>query len=224
MLKTGVLGPVNPRVLQYTLVASNAGPQAVANANVSDVFPAGLTEVTWTCATSGGATCTASGSGNINETVSLPAGSSITITASARVSSAVTSNTISNTATISSAVTDPNPSNNASTATTELWMFRNGFESVTLALTPGKHGEANRIAIPEWALDSAASSGLLLEIGPHRVLVQQRQVGPKREARLHRLEPSGRWTLGRWTPLPTNGAHLEWMQQADGELAVRLRE
>jgi hypothetical protein len=32
------------------------------------------------------------------------------------------------------------------------------------------------------------------------------------------------WTVGRWTPLPTNGAHLEWMQQADGALAVRLRE
>jgi hypothetical protein len=103
-------------------------------------------------------------------------------------------------------------------------MFRNGFESATLTLAPGKHGEANRIAIPEWALDSAASSGLLLEIGPHRVLVQQRQVGPKREARLHRLEPSGRWTLGRWVPLSTNSAHFEWTQQADGELAVRLRE
>ena len=41
-------------------------------ATVADTFPASLT-CTWTCAGAGGGTCTASGSGNINDTVE-PAG------------------------------------------------------------------------------------------------------------------------------------------------------
>jgi len=63
----------------YTITASNAGPNNDTGATVADTFPASLT-CTWTCVGAGGGTCTASGSGNINDTVNLPAGGSVTYT------------------------------------------------------------------------------------------------------------------------------------------------
>ena len=57
----------------YTIMATNAGPSTATGATVADTFPASLT-CTWTCAGAGGGTCTAAGSGNINDTVNLPVG------------------------------------------------------------------------------------------------------------------------------------------------------
>jgi uncharacterized repeat protein (TIGR01451 family) len=102
----------------YTITASNAGPSAAAGATVADTFPAVLT-CTWTCVGAGGGTCTASGSGNLNDTVNLPAGGSVTYTASCAISASATG-TLSNTATVSSAVTDPDPANNSATDTDTL--------------------------------------------------------------------------------------------------------
>jgi uncharacterized repeat protein (TIGR01451 family) len=64
----------------------------------------------------GGGTCTASGSGNIGDTVNLPAGGSVTYTASCTISAAATG-TLSNTATVAApaGVTDPTPGNNSAT-------------------------------------------------------------------------------------------------------------
>src|SRR5262245_54903131 len=56
----------------YTITASNAGPSSTA-ATVADTFPAALT-CPWTCVSASGGTCTASGSGDINDPVTLPAG------------------------------------------------------------------------------------------------------------------------------------------------------
>ena len=99
----------------YTITASNAGPSAATGATVADTFPAALT-CTWTCVGAGGGTCTASGSGNINNTVNLPSGGSVTYTASCTISAAATG-TLSNTATVTApaGVTDPNPGNNSAT-------------------------------------------------------------------------------------------------------------
>src|SRR5205085_11686050 len=73
----------------YTITASNAGPSNAPGSTVADTFPASLT-CTWTCVGAGGGTCTAAGSGNINDTVNLPAGGSVTYTVSATVSAAAT--------------------------------------------------------------------------------------------------------------------------------------
>jgi len=99
----------------YTLVASNAGPSNATGATVADTFPASLT-CTWTCAGAGGGTCTAAGSGNINDTVNLPSGGSVTYTASCTISAAATG-TLSNTANVTApaGVTDPTPGNNSAT-------------------------------------------------------------------------------------------------------------
>ena len=84
---------------------------------MADTFPASLT-CTWTCVGAGGGTCTASGSGNINDTVNLPAGGSVTYTASCTISAAATG-TLINTATVTApaGVTDPTPGNNSATDT-----------------------------------------------------------------------------------------------------------
>jgi uncharacterized repeat protein (TIGR01451 family) len=104
----------------YTITASNAGPSNATGATVADTFPASLT-CTWTCAGAGGGTCTASGSGNINGTVNLPSGGSVTYTASCTISAAATGS-LSNTATVTApaGVTDPTPGNNSATDTDAL--------------------------------------------------------------------------------------------------------
>src|SRR6185295_4601464 len=84
-------------------------------ATAADTFPASET-CTWTCIGAGGGTCTASGSGNINNTVNLPAGDSATYTASCAIAAGATG-TLSNTATVTApaGVTDPTPGNNTAT-------------------------------------------------------------------------------------------------------------
>jgi predicted extracellular nuclease len=96
----------------YTIIASNAGPSYVSSATVADTLPAVLQSATWTCVGAGGGTCTASGSGNLNDTVNLPAGASVTFVINATLSGTATG-TLTNTATVSSAVTDPDPANNS---------------------------------------------------------------------------------------------------------------
>src|SRR5258708_24623410 len=98
-----------------TCAVRNAGPSNATGATVADTFPASLT-CTWTCVGAGGGTCTASGSGNINDTVNLPSGGSVTYTASCTISAAATGS-LSNTATVTAParVTDPTPRNNSAT-------------------------------------------------------------------------------------------------------------
>jgi len=111
----GVTTAVPGGSVTYTITASNAGPDDVTGAVVADTFPAILT-ANWTGVGAGGGTVTAMGSGNINDTVNLPAGGSVTYTVTATISSSATG-TLSNTATVSvpSGVADPNPANNSAT-------------------------------------------------------------------------------------------------------------
>ncbi|MDC8015550.1 pre-peptidase C-terminal domain-containing protein [Tahibacter soli] len=104
----------------YTITASNAGLSNAPGSTIADTFPASLT-CTWTCVGAGGGTCTAAGSGNISDTANLPAGGSVTYTATCAVSAAA-SGTLSNTATVAApaGVTDPTPGNNSATDTDTL--------------------------------------------------------------------------------------------------------
>ncbi|HJU40272.1 MAG TPA: hypothetical protein VJ724_11915, partial [Tahibacter sp.] len=101
----------------YTIVASNAGPSHNGGATVIDTFPAALT-CTWTCVGAGGGTCTASGSGNIGDTVNLPAGGSTTYTASCAIALTATG-PLGNSASVlpNGVAMDPDPSNNTATDT-----------------------------------------------------------------------------------------------------------
>jgi uncharacterized repeat protein (TIGR01451 family)/CSLREA domain-containing protein len=103
----------------YTIVATNNGPANVTGANVTDTFPAGLTNVSWTCTASSGSSCgIPGGGGNINaNNVSLLANGTATFIASGTLSA--TSGTLSNTARVTAppSVIDPNINNNSATDT-----------------------------------------------------------------------------------------------------------
>jgi uncharacterized repeat protein (TIGR01451 family) len=112
------------QAITYTIVASNAGPNPVTGATVSDIVPTSLPTPTWSCVPAGGATCTAGpGAGNINDTVNLPVGSTVTYTLSGTVSPNPSS--LSNTATITppAGINDPNVSNNSATDNDTLLCF-----------------------------------------------------------------------------------------------------
>src|SRR5437764_6297052 len=101
----------------YSIKVTNVGPSNVSEATVTDIFPTIFTRVTFTATQSGGASgFEASGTGNINDTVTMPAGSVITYKATGKVSSAATG-TLSNSATVTAAsdVPDPNTANNTAT-------------------------------------------------------------------------------------------------------------
>src|SRR5262249_17091440 len=63
--------------LTWTIVATNAGPDAASGAHVDSTFPAALTGVTWTCTATTGSSCpTSSGTGAISAPATLGAGGS----------------------------------------------------------------------------------------------------------------------------------------------------
>ena len=103
-------------------MVTNAGPSKVSGAVIRDTFPSTFAGVTYTATQSGGASgFSASGTGNINNTVMMPAGSKITYKATGTISASATGS-ISNTATVTApaGVTDPNTANNSATDTDAL--------------------------------------------------------------------------------------------------------
>jgi uncharacterized repeat protein (TIGR01451 family) len=104
--------------LVYTIVATNNGPEDVPAATIADTFPAELA-CSWT-SMAVGATGNTSGSGNLNDTLSMPVGSTVTYTVTCVIDPSA-SGTLTNTATISSPIIDPVPgNNNATDADTQL--------------------------------------------------------------------------------------------------------
>ncbi|HSN57354.1 MAG TPA: S8 family serine peptidase, partial [Candidatus Sulfomarinibacteraceae bacterium] len=73
----GVCWRAPGEVTTYTVTVANDGPGAAIGALVEDSPPAILVGLAWTCTASGGAACTASGTGAISQTVDLPAGGSV---------------------------------------------------------------------------------------------------------------------------------------------------
>ncbi|MBS0375938.1 MAG: DUF11 domain-containing protein [Proteobacteria bacterium] len=90
----------------YTIVVTNSGAAPVTGAVVTDSRPSAFPNSgwSWTCAAGAGADCggSSSGSGSINATLgTLAAGSHVTFTVTARVSTTVTNGqTVTNTATV----------------------------------------------------------------------------------------------------------------------------
>ncbi|NND74958.1 MAG: DUF11 domain-containing protein [Ilumatobacter sp.] len=116
-------------LIAYTIVVSNAGPSQATGVSLTDAFPNALT-CTWTSTASGGATGnSATGAGDLSETLTLPLGSSVTYTTSCSIDPAATG-TLSNTVTasvpgaltragagllVARTFTDPNLANNTAT-------------------------------------------------------------------------------------------------------------
>lgn len=124
--KTDYLTKVVPgQCVTYTIVVSNCGPDTATHALVEDLFPSNLTDVKWTSKAAKGATDNkARGTDNIEDYVTLPAGSSITYKVTGTVVGGPGSHkvsdchrTLTNTATVTapSDFTDTNLENNTAT-------------------------------------------------------------------------------------------------------------
>ena len=123
----GVTSVTTGSNLTYTIVASNAGPAAVTGAAVGDMFPPDLT-CTWTCSGGGGGSCTASGTGDINDVaVNLPAGGTATYLASCTVALVTANTSLVNQAIVAvpAGFSDPVNANNSATDTDDLVRLAN---------------------------------------------------------------------------------------------------
>lgn len=106
----------------YVINVTNNGPGDVAGAAVEDHFPGSLISPVWSSTPIGGAIATVgSGTGDLVDTVDIPAGDAIVYTVTAIVDTGVVG-TLSNTATVSPpvSVTDGVPDNNSATDTDEV--------------------------------------------------------------------------------------------------------
>lgn len=99
----------------YTLVVTNSGPGNALSARITDTFPASLGSISWSCTATSGSSCGASGSGDIDDTVSLLNGGRLTYTATATLDSAARGQ-VSNTA-VATVGSDNDNGNNSATDT-----------------------------------------------------------------------------------------------------------
>ena len=105
----------------YTIVVANDGPDGAVGATVTDPVTAAaqVLSASWTCVPSGGATCSPDTvSGDIDDTVDLPVGGTVTYTLSVTVRASASGNLV-NTATVAppAGTTDPGPGPNSATDT-----------------------------------------------------------------------------------------------------------
>jgi len=126
----------------YTIVVSNSGPDTAANQTVTDALTAvaGFSSDTWMATASvGSSVTTSSGTGDINDTVTILSGGSVTFVVTAGVSPSA-SGTLVNTAAVTAPPGDNTPNNNTSTDTVSL-----------LTLLPGASADLSKVGDLEVA-------------------------------------------------------------------------
>ena len=123
------------KTLTYVIIANNLGNTVIGNASLTDNLPPELdaSTATWTCYATGAATCTTSGAGtsSLSGTMqNLPVGGGVTYVLSVTVRSdaGVPTEQVINMASVSAAG-DTNVANDSVTATTQIVIFRDGFEN-----------------------------------------------------------------------------------------------
>jgi uncharacterized repeat protein (TIGR01451 family) len=141
--------------LSYTVTIANAGPAAAPSATLSDPLPANVSAWTWTCSGAGGAVCpAASGSGSIAQTLSLPAGGSLTYAIAGTVASGSGSGTIRHVATVAAGagVADPDTTNDVAVDVNSVGAL------VALDVQKGGTGTGRVVSVPA-AIDCGAGCG-----------------------------------------------------------------
>jgi uncharacterized repeat protein (TIGR01451 family) len=111
-----------PGTVTYTVLVANAGPSDVAGATLTDTAPGGVSFGARTCTASGGATCPAAGSGNLNLSLGIPAGGSLSFGIPATIAAGTQSDPLVNTAgiTVPAGTTDPTAANNSDSVALDL--------------------------------------------------------------------------------------------------------
>ena len=114
----------------FAVIVTNNGIQDAVDSIIYEVFPVEFEHTTWTCAATGTATCTASGTGEIADIVSIPNdGSSLTYTINVNLS---TEQYVSTPYKVFADSNEPqydtDLSNNTDQITLESIIFKNGFD------------------------------------------------------------------------------------------------
>lgn len=110
----GVQSVDRGEMVVYSITVSNDGLLDATGAKVVDSFPSTLEDISWTCEADTGASCTASGTGNISDTVNLPAGKKVVYTVTATVVDDATTSIINTASVIPPAgLVDENTDNNS---------------------------------------------------------------------------------------------------------------
>ena len=125
--------------ITYTLTVTNNGAYPIGATDaptVTDTLPGAVTGVSWTCTPSAGASCTASGAGNLNTSgLTLPSNASVTYTITGTLAAAACGTVVSNSANAdfgsSSTFVDPDPTNNSPSVSSTVSC------AVTLLANPG---------------------------------------------------------------------------------------
>ena len=119
-------------VLTYTLIVTNHGGNEVPGEAVTSTLSALLTDIAWTCAGSGDASCTSNGSGDTEDIVDLPVGGSVTYTVHATLPSGASGEVESSAGvTAPPGYQDPNTNDNTASdidAISDDRIFGNGFD------------------------------------------------------------------------------------------------
>lgn len=114
----------------YLITVSNPGPSAVAAAHVVDELEDYFSDAQWICTANGDAECPASGQGDLDTLVDLPAGSSVLIAIDALLAP-FPEDPVSNVAAVSVPIemSDPNLANNVASDGPDIrGIFRDEFE------------------------------------------------------------------------------------------------
>jgi len=146
----------------YGISISNNGPGdiTVVNASVDDTMPAELTDVTWTCAGSAGASCGASnGAGSISTTVTVPLGGVVTFAIDAKISEGF-SGLLSNTVTVGMPANIQNTVSSVATDNTTVTAVVEPNAGITVSAISGNTTEAGGSASFSVVLDSQPSGSV----------------------------------------------------------------
>lgn len=130
-LDDGVTSARPGDVLHYVLTVTNQGPDAVFGAAVATTLSTQLADITWTCAATGSASCSGSGSGEVADSVDLPAGGGATYAITATLAASANA-PIESQASVAapSGTGDPNPADNQASDVDALddTIFADGFD------------------------------------------------------------------------------------------------
>ena len=155
-------------MLSYTVQVRNIGSVDVPVADLTDALPMELVNVTWVCDASGGGVCpNASGTGDLAESLSLPAGAVLTYTVSAQVDPGLDENTaytLTNVASVAEAAGgETNTANNTGIDINLVpnWIFRDGFED------PLKSSYWGFKLMPDGRLSEPVTAGSCRELRLH---------------------------------------------------------
>jgi uncharacterized repeat protein (TIGR01451 family) len=189
-------------LLVYTVAVRNLGADAAAQIRVHDPIPAGLVDVAWSCDSSGGATCPASGgSGNLDVILaSFPVGGLLNFSYFGNIDGSPSQ--IVNTASIElpadTTIEDPQLGNNSASDTNLLeFLFLDGFESPAVSAPTGSYrlpsdalrGVLDEVARVVYGLD---------DVGGEAVRVYARVFDGELQYAIASRDSNGTLRLGEW--------------------------